>query len=47
MLLLYMNDMIVAGNSKHCISTLKAQLTGEFDTKDLGAISQILDIKVL
>ncbi|GKV24632.1 hypothetical protein SLEP1_g34217 [Rubroshorea leprosula] len=45
-LLLYVDDMIIAGNSPTYVSTLKAQLAGEFDMKDLGAVNQILGMKV-
>ena len=46
-LLLYDDDMVVAGNSKSRISDLKAQLAGEFEMKDLRAVNQILGMKVL
>ena len=38
-LLLYVDDMIVTGNSKSRISDLKAQLAEEFEMKDLGAVN--------
>ncbi|KAK9127709.1 hypothetical protein Syun_016506 [Stephania yunnanensis] len=46
-LLLYVDDMIVAGNSMKYISTLKAQLAREFDMKDLRAVNQILGMTVI
>ena len=39
--------MIIAGNSTNRISTLKAQLAGEFDMKNLGVVNHILGMKVL
>ncbi|GKV22443.1 hypothetical protein SLEP1_g32316 [Rubroshorea leprosula] len=45
-LLLYVDDMIIIGNNPIYVSTLKAQLAGEFDMKDLGAMNQILGMKV-
>lgn len=45
-LLLYVDNMVVAGNSKGRISTLKTQLACEFDM-DLGTVNQILEVKVL
>lgn len=45
--LLYINNIIVAGNSKCRLFMLKTQLIGKFDIKDLGAASQILSMKVL
>ncbi|GKV31786.1 hypothetical protein SLEP1_g40452 [Rubroshorea leprosula] len=38
-------DMIIARNNPTYVSTLKAQLAGEFDMKDLGAVNQILRMK--
>ena len=46
-LLLYVDDMMVVGNSRSRISDLKTQLAGEFEMKDLGAVNQILGMKVL
>ncbi|GKV30830.1 hypothetical protein SLEP1_g39605 [Rubroshorea leprosula] len=40
------DDMIIAGNNPTYVSTLKAQLAGEFDMKDSGAVNQILGMKV-
>lgn len=41
-LLLYVYDMLVGRTSKGNIATLKAQLTREFDKKDLETVNQIL-----
>ncbi|GJR43670.1 retrovirus-related pol polyprotein from transposon TNT 1-94 [Tanacetum coccineum] len=41
-LLLYVDDMLVAGPNKDRISKLKAQLAREFDMKDLGPANKIL-----
>ena len=46
-LLLYVDDMMIVKNSKSRISNLKTQLVGEFEMKDLGAVNQILGMKVL
>ena len=46
-LLLYVDDILIVGNSSSQISDLKTQLSGEFEMKDLGAMNQILEIKVL
>ena len=46
-ILLYIDDMMVAGNNKNRISNLKIQLAEEFEMKDLGVVNQILGMKVL
>ena len=46
-LLLYVDDMLVAGQDKESINELKAQLAREFEMKDLGAARQILGMKIL
>lgn len=45
-LLLYVDNMMVVGNSKSWISNQKIQLAGKFEMKDLGAVNQILAMKV-
>ncbi|GKV05988.1 hypothetical protein SLEP1_g17933 [Rubroshorea leprosula] len=45
-LLLYVDEMIIVGNNHTYVSTLKAQLAGEFDMKELGTVNQILGMKV-
>ena len=45
--LLFVDDMMVERNSKSRISYLKTQLAGEFEMKDLGAVNQILEMKML
>ncbi|KAK1627376.1 hypothetical protein QYE76_001691 [Lolium multiflorum] len=42
-LLLYVDDMLIAAKSKKEITILKAQLSSEFEMKDLGAAKKILD----
>ena len=46
-LLFYVDDMMVAGNSKSRISNLKTQLTRKFEMKNLGVMNQILRMKML
>ena len=41
-LLLYMDDMLIAGSSIEEINNLKKQLSKQFAMKDLGAAKQIL-----
>nr|ABA99467.1 retrotransposon protein, putative, Ty1-copia subclass [Oryza sativa Japonica Group] len=43
-LLLYVDDMLIAAKSKEQITTLKKQLSSEFDMEDLGAAKKILDL---
>nr|GEX69067.1 Gag-Pol polyprotein [Tanacetum cinerariifolium] len=45
-LLLYVNDMLVAGPNKDRINKLKAQLAREFEMKDLGPENKILGMKI-
>ena len=45
-LVLYVDDMLVASKSMFEISRLKAQLARTFDMKDLGATNQILGMQI-
>ncbi|GJZ97607.1 retrovirus-related pol polyprotein from transposon TNT 1-94 [Tanacetum coccineum] len=45
-LLLYVDDMLVAGPNKDRISKLKAQLAREFKMKDLGPANKILGMQI-
>ncbi|GJY43429.1 retrovirus-related pol polyprotein from transposon TNT 1-94, partial [Tanacetum coccineum] len=45
-LLLYVDDMLVAGPNKDRINKLKAQLTMEFEMKDLGCANKILGMQI-
>ncbi len=45
-LLLYVDDMLVAGANLEEINNLKKQLSSEFEMKDLGAAKQILEMKI-
>jgi hypothetical protein len=45
-LLLYVDDMLIAAKSKIDIVNLKAQLSSEFEMKDLSAAKKILDMKI-
>ncbi|GJZ65322.1 retrovirus-related pol polyprotein from transposon TNT 1-94 [Tanacetum coccineum] len=45
-LLLYVDDMLVAGPNKDCISKLKAQLAREFEMKDFGPANKILGMQI-
>nr|GEW52879.1 Gag-Pol polyprotein [Tanacetum cinerariifolium] len=44
-LLLYVDDMLVAGPNKDCINKLKAQLAREFEMKDLAPANKILEMQ--
>jgi len=45
-LLLYIDDMLTASNSRSAIDRLKKQLSFEFDMKDLGEANKVLDMKI-
>jgi len=45
-LLLYVDDMLVAGPNKDRIKELKAQLAREFEMKDLGLANKILGMQI-
>ncbi|GKB68319.1 retrovirus-related pol polyprotein from transposon TNT 1-94 [Tanacetum coccineum] len=45
-LLLYVDDMLVAGPNKDHINKLKAQLAREFEMKDLGPTNKILGMQI-
>ena len=45
-LLLYVDDMLIASKSKVEINRLKAQLSSEFDMKDLGEAKKILGMEI-
>ena len=45
-LLLCVDDMLVAGSNIHEINNLKKQLSQEFEMKDLGAANQILGMRI-
>jgi hypothetical protein len=45
-LLLYVDGMLIAAKSKIDIVNLKAQLSSEFEMKDLGAAKKILGIEI-
>jgi hypothetical protein len=45
-LLLYVDDMLIAAKSKIDIVNLKAQLSSEFEMKDLSAAKKILDMEI-
>ena len=46
-LLLYMDDMLIAGPSIEKINNLKKQLSKQFAMKDLGAVKQILSMRII
>ena len=46
-LLLYMDDMLIAGSSIEEINDLKKQLSKQFAMKDLGAAKQILGMRII
>ena len=45
-LLLYVDDMLVAGSNMQEINVLKRKLENSFAMKDLGAAKQILGMKI-
>ena len=45
-LLLYVDDMLIAGADMQEINKLKKQLSSEFEMKDLGAAKQILGMSI-
>jgi hypothetical protein len=46
-LLLYVDDMLLAGSSTARIEDLKRQMSKEFDMKDLGEAKQILGMRII
>jgi hypothetical protein len=46
-LLLYVNDILLAGNNKEFIKIIKEWLSLTFEMKDMGETSFVLDIKIL
>ena len=46
-LLLYVDDMLIAGSSIDEINNLKKQLSKQFAMKDLGAVKQILGMRII
>jgi hypothetical protein len=45
-ILLYVDDMLIAYHEKSLIVELKAQLSHEFDMKDLGSTNKILGMEI-
>ena len=45
-LLLYVDDMLIAGSSMKKINSLKASLSSKFEMKDLGTAKQILGMRI-
>ena len=45
-LLLYVDDILIAAKSKKEITTLKKLLSSEFEMKDLGAAKKILGMEI-
>lgn len=45
-LLLYVDDMLIAGSRMKEINSLTASLSSEFEMKDLGAVKQILGMRI-
>ena len=46
-LLLYVDDMLIAGSSIEDINNLKKQLSKQFAMKDLGPAKQILGMRII
>jgi hypothetical protein len=45
--MLYVDDMLIAAKSMKEVAALKAQLSHEFDMKDLGATKKILGMELI
>ena len=45
-LLLYVDDMLIAGSSMREINNLKTRLCAAFEMKDLGSVKQILGMRI-
>ena len=45
-LLLYVDDILIASNNKSKVEKLKSELSREFEMKDLGAAKRILGIEI-
>ena len=45
-LVLYVDDMLLAGNDKEIIQDLKTHLSSKFEMKDHGAENYILDMEI-
>ena len=45
-MLLYVDDMLVAGSNMHKINALKIKLANSFSMKDLGAGKRILGMRI-
>lgn len=46
-LLLYVDDILIAGKSKDEIDKLKSELNSVFDMKNLGHAKKILDMEIV
>ena len=46
-LLLYVDDMLIAGQNMEQINVLKQQLREVFEIKDLRAVKKILEVKII
>jgi hypothetical protein len=46
-LLLYVDDMLVAGSNMQDINVLKNKLANSFEMKDLGAVNKILGMRLI
>ncbi|MCO5600068.1 hypothetical protein L7F22_054176 [Adiantum nelumboides] len=46
-LILYVDDMLIAGKDKHNVDALKGKLSETFDMKDLGDASHILGLRII
>jgi hypothetical protein len=44
---LYVNDILIAGNSKEMIDTTKKWLSSNFEMKDMGEASYVLGVKII
>ena len=44
---LYVDDILLAGNSKQMIDTTKMWLSSNFEIKDMGEANYVLDVKIV
>ena len=45
-LLLYVNDILIAGNDKEYVNDIKAWLSSNFEMEDMCEVSYILGVKI-
>ena len=46
-LILYVDDIVIASNDKKLISEIKVWLSSQFDMKDMSETAYVLSVKIL